>query len=40
MKVLALKVEDATSAWKETTKRGGKSYLKPKTLTDEQRARS
>ena len=35
MKVLALKVEDATSAWKETTKRGGKSYMKPKTLTDE-----
>ncbi len=26
VKALALKVEDATSAWKETTKRGGKSY--------------
>jgi 4-hydroxyphenylpyruvate dioxygenase len=36
VKVLALKVKDATSAWKETTKRGGKTYLEPKTLTDEQ----
>jgi 4-hydroxyphenylpyruvate dioxygenase len=35
VKVLALKVEDATSAWEETTKRGGKSYLKPTTLSDE-----
>ena len=35
VKAIALKVEDATSAWKETTKRGGKSYLEPKTLTDE-----
>jgi 4-hydroxyphenylpyruvate dioxygenase len=35
VKVLALKVEDAASAWQETTKRGGKSYLKPQTLTDE-----
>jgi 4-hydroxyphenylpyruvate dioxygenase len=35
VKVLALRVEDATSAWKETTKRGGKSYLEPTTLTDE-----
>jgi 4-hydroxyphenylpyruvate dioxygenase len=35
VKVLALKVEDATSAWEETTKRGGKSYLKPQTLSDE-----
>ncbi len=35
VKVLALKVEDATSAWEETTKRGGKSYLKPKTLSDD-----
>ncbi len=34
VKVLALMVEDATSAWEETTKRGGKSYLKPTTLTD------
>jgi 4-hydroxyphenylpyruvate dioxygenase len=35
VKAIALKVEDATSAWKETTMRGGKSYLEPKTLTDE-----
>jgi 4-hydroxyphenylpyruvate dioxygenase len=35
VKVLALTVEDATSAWEETTKRGGKSYLKPTTLSDE-----
>jgi 4-hydroxyphenylpyruvate dioxygenase len=34
VKVLALKVEDATSAWEETTKRGGKSFLAPTTLTD------
>jgi 4-hydroxyphenylpyruvate dioxygenase len=36
VKVLALRVPDATSAWKETTKRGGKSYLEPKKLTDGQ----
>ncbi|MEO7724005.1 MAG: 4-hydroxyphenylpyruvate dioxygenase [Chthoniobacterales bacterium] len=35
VKYLALKVEDATSAWEETTKRGGKSYLEPKTLKDD-----
>ena len=35
VKVLALKVEDATSAWKETTSRGGKSYMEPTTLQDE-----
>ena len=34
VKALALMVEDATSAWEETTKRGGKSYLKPTTLSD------
>lgn len=34
VKYLALKVDDATSAWIETTNRGGKSYLKPTTLTD------
>jgi 4-hydroxyphenylpyruvate dioxygenase len=34
VKALALTVEDATSAWEETTKRGGKSYMKPKTLSD------
>jgi 4-hydroxyphenylpyruvate dioxygenase len=36
VKVLALRVNDATSAWKETTRRGGKSYLEPTTLEDEQ----
>ncbi len=36
VKAIALKVEDATSAWKETTKRGGKSFLEPKTLSDDQ----
>jgi 4-hydroxyphenylpyruvate dioxygenase len=35
VKAIALKVEDATSAWNETTKRGGKSFLKPTTLTDD-----
>ena len=35
VKAIALRVKDATSAWKETTKRGGKSYLEPKTMTDE-----
>lgn len=34
VKALALRVEDATSAWQETTSRGGKSYLEPLTLTD------
>jgi 4-hydroxyphenylpyruvate dioxygenase len=35
VKVLALKVNDATSSWNETTKRGGKSYMEPKTLKDD-----
>ncbi len=35
VKVLALKVDDANSAWKETTKRGAKNYMKPVTITDE-----
>ncbi len=35
VKMLALKVEDATSAWEETTKRGGKSYREPTTLHDD-----
>lgn len=35
VKVLALMVEDATDAWEQTTKRGGKSYMEPKKLTDE-----
>src|SRR5437667_10633929 len=36
VKAIALKVEDATSAWNETTKRGGKSFLKPTTLSDDE----
>src|SRR5713226_1960805 len=36
VKALALKVEDATSAWEETTKRVGKSFRAPKTLSDDQ----
>ena len=35
VKVLALKVDDAKSAWEETTKRGGKSYMKPVSMRDE-----
>ena len=35
VKAISLKVDDATGAWKETTKRGAKSYMKPETLTDE-----
>ena len=35
VKVLALMVEDATSAWNETTSRGGKSYMEPTTLQDD-----
>jgi 4-hydroxyphenylpyruvate dioxygenase len=35
VKAIALKVEDATSAWNETTKRGGKSFMKPTTLKDD-----
>lgn len=35
VKVLALKVEDATDAWKQTTQRGGKSYMEPQRFTDD-----
>lgn len=35
VKVLALKVDDATKAHEETTKRGGKSYLEPTVLKDD-----
>jgi 4-hydroxyphenylpyruvate dioxygenase len=35
VKVLALWVDDAEKAWKETTKRGAKSHTEPKTTTDE-----
>jgi len=34
VKAIALKVEDATSAWEETTRRGGKSFLEPMSLND------
>lgn len=34
VKILALKVEDATDAWKQTTVRGARSYQEPVTLTD------
>src|SRR4029077_15649979 len=34
VKALALKVDDATSAWEETTKRGAKSYMQPQLLKD------
>ncbi len=36
VKFLALKVEDATDAWQQTTRRGGKSFMEPQTLTDDQ----
>lgn len=36
VKVLALMVDDATDAWNQTTRRGGKSYMEPTTLTDDQ----
>ena len=35
VKTIALTVDDATSAWKETTKRGAKSFMEPKTLKDD-----
>jgi 4-hydroxyphenylpyruvate dioxygenase len=35
VKVLALKVDNATSAWEETIKRGGKSYMEPVRMKDE-----
>lgn len=35
VKVIALKVDDATSAWKETTSRNAQSYLEPKIMQDE-----
>ena len=34
VKALALKVDDATSAWEETTKRGAKSYMQPQRSKD------
>ncbi len=35
VKVLALMVDDATDAWEQTTKRGGKSYMEPQHLRDD-----
>ncbi|HVT86050.1 MAG TPA: 4-hydroxyphenylpyruvate dioxygenase [Chitinophagaceae bacterium] len=35
VKMLALRVDDAESAWHETTKRGAKSYMEPQHLKDE-----
>ncbi len=35
VKALALRVPDATSAWKETTRRGAKSYFEPNRMTDD-----
>jgi 4-hydroxyphenylpyruvate dioxygenase len=35
VKALALRVDDATDAWEQTTKRGGKSYMEPQRLKDE-----
>lgn len=35
VKVIALKVDDATSAWTETTKRGGIPFMEPKKIQDE-----
>jgi 4-hydroxyphenylpyruvate dioxygenase len=34
VKVLALRVPDSVSAWKETTTRGGRSFLEPRILED------
>jgi 4-hydroxyphenylpyruvate dioxygenase len=36
VKFLALMVDDATDAWEQTTKRGGKSYLKPNRMQDKE----
>ncbi len=35
VKAIALKVDDAKSAWEQTTERGAKSYIDPVTLNDE-----
>ena len=35
VKVIALKVEDAKSAYRETTQRGGRPYMEPETLQDD-----
>src|SRR5580693_7526257 len=35
VKMLALRVDDAVSAWQETTTRGGRSFMEPIRLTDD-----
>ncbi len=35
VKFLSLRVDDATDAWEQTTQRGGKSYMEPTTLKDD-----
>jgi 4-hydroxyphenylpyruvate dioxygenase len=35
VKSLSLRVDNATSAWEETTKRGAKSFMEPKTMKDD-----
>lgn len=35
VKVIALRVDDANNAWKETTKRGAESYIEPQRLQDD-----
>ncbi|MEJ7611315.1 MAG: 4-hydroxyphenylpyruvate dioxygenase [Ferruginibacter sp.] len=35
VKMLALMVDDAKDAWEQTTKRGGKSYMEPKRMNDD-----
>jgi len=35
VKMLALRVDDATKAWQETTRRGGRSYMEPTRTMDE-----
>ncbi len=35
IKVIALWVDDAKQSWKETTSRGARSYMEPKTIVDE-----
>lgn len=35
VKMLALRVDDATDAWKQTTQRGASSYMEPISLTDD-----
>jgi 4-hydroxyphenylpyruvate dioxygenase len=35
VKMLALRVDDAVSAWQETTSRGGRSFMEPIRLSDE-----